>query len=297
MLNNILTIDIGGTFIKYGIFDDDYKLVVKGKMATPKENIDSFLKGLNNIYQQFTNIEGIAISMPGLVDADKGSASIDGALAFLKHDNIQKLISDYLNAKVHIENDGRCATLAELVLGNLKDVNDGATIILGTGIGGGIVIDRKIIKGANLYAGELSYLSINLNQNMQADNFFDSYCSLKGIASIIEAKIGMKDISGIEAFKMIKEGNLEIEKIMREVCHKIAMVIYQLQFIIDPEKVLIGGGISEEPLFINYIQEAIKEIALDNPKIRIMPKVDKCYFGNDANLLGALLNYKNRELY
>ena len=235
--------------------------------------------------------------MPGLVDADNGSAIIDGALAFLKHDNIQKLISDYLNIKVHIENDARCATLAELILGNLSDVNNGATIIFGTGIGGGIVIDRKIIKGANLYAGELSYLSIDLAKNMQGNNFFDAYCSLIGMASIIENKIGIKNISGIEIFKMIKEGNKDIEKIMRDICHKIAMIIYQLQFVIDPEKVLIGGGISQEPLFINYIQEEIKKIALDNPKIRIMPKVDKCYFGNDANLLGALLNYKNRELY
>ena len=297
MLNNILTIDIGGTFIKYGIFDEKYNLYTKGKINTPKENIDSFLEALNNIYQQFTNIEGIAISMPGLVDADNGSAIIDGALAFLKHDNIQKLISDYLNIKVHIENDARCATLAELILGNLSDVNNGATIIFGTGIGGGIVIDRKIIKGANLYAGELSYLSIDLAKNMQGNNFFDAYCSLIGMASIIENKIGIKNISGIEIFKMIKEGNKDIEKIMRDICHKIAMIIYQLQFVIDPEKVLIGGGISQEPLFINYIQEEIKKIALDNPKIRIMPKVDKCYFGNDANLLGALLNYKNRELY
>lgn len=297
MLNNILTIDIGGTFIKYGIFDEKYNLYTKGKIDTPKENIDSFLEALNNIYQQFTNIEGIAISMPGLVDADNGSAIIDGALAFLKHDNIQKLISDYLNIKVHIENDARCATLAELILGNLSDVNNGATIIFGTGIGGGIVIDRKIIKGANLYAGELSYLSIDLAKNMQGNNFFDAYCSLIGMASIIENKIGIKNISGIEIFKMIKEGNKDIEKIMRDICHKIAMIIYQLQFVIDPEKVLIGGGISQEPLFINYIQEEIKKIALDNPKIRIIPKVEKCYFGNDANLLGALLNYKNRELY
>lgn len=297
MLNNILTIDIGGTFIKYGIFDEKYNLYTKGKIDTPKENIDSFLEALNNIYQQFTNIEGIAISMPGLVDADNGSAIIDGALAFLKHDNIQKLISDYLNIKVHIENDARCATLAELILGNLSDVNNGATIIFGTGIGGGIVIDRKIIKGANLYAGELSYLSIDLAKNMQGNNFFDAYCSLIGMASIIENRIGIKNISGIEIFKMIKEGNKDIEKIMRDICHKIAMIIYQLQFVIDPEKVLIGGGISQEPLFINYIQEEIKKIALDNPKIRIIPKVEKCYFGNDANLLGALLNYENRELY
>lgn len=294
-MKKILSIDVGGTFIKYGFFDKDYVIYDKGKINTPKTSVEAFLRGIQEIIAKFPAVEGLAISLPGFVDDESGYVRIGGALTILSDTNVKELLSDRFALPVAIENDARCATLAELELGNLKDVNNGAAMILGTGISGGIVIDRKIIKGSNLCAGEISYLSMDLTATIANSNFFATHCGISGIANEIEKHTGLIDISGIEAFKMIKEGNEAVEMALRQVCHKIAMQIYQLQFIIDADKVVIGGGISGEPLFISYIQQAIAKIAEENPYLPCVPQVEACHFGNDANLLGALLNFENRN--
>lgn len=294
-MEKILSIDVGGTFIKYGFFDSDYVIYDKGKIVTPKKSVTAFLAGIQEIINKFSTIDGLAVSLPGFVDAECGHVRIGGALSVLSDTNVKELLSNRFSLPVAIENDARCATLAELTLGNLKDVNNGAAMIFGTGIGAGIVIDRKIIKGNNLCAGEISYLSMDLTSNITRNNFFSAHCSIGGIAKEIEKYTGLNDINGIEAFKMIKAGNKDVEQALKVVCHKIAMQIYQLQFIIDAEKVVIGGGISAEPLFIDYIKRDIAQIAKDNPSLPCIPQVEACYFGNDANLLGALLNFEKRN--
>lgn len=93
---------------------------------------------------------------------------------------------------------------------------------------------------------------------------------------------------------MIKSGNKDVETAVKNVCFKIAVMIFQLQVVIDPETVVIGGGISEEPLFIEYIQKAVHDIYSKNTDIPCEPHVVACKYHNEANLLGALYNYRKQ---
>ncbi|MCI5774289.1 MAG: ROK family protein [Erysipelotrichaceae bacterium] len=292
-MKDILAIDIGGTYIKYGMFDEAWQPLFKARIETPLNRVD-FMQVLDDIILNLPSIKGIALAMPGFIDAQKGYAYTGGSLHYLDDTSIVALLQDRYQLPVSVENDARCATLAELCLGNLQDVDNGAAIILGTGIGGGIVIDRKIIKGNHLSAGEFSFLSIDMEKGLQPDNFWASNCGKRGIMKAIQIESGLDDIQGEQAFFLIKQGNQQVAKAMQKVAHKLAMWIIQLQYIIDPDKVVIGGGISQEPLFMAYIQEALATAKASYPYLPCFPKIERCKFANDANLIGALLHYQNQ---
>ena len=294
MEKRILGLDLGGTFIKYCLFNENDEFLLKGKEMTPS-NIEDFIVLMKELVNHIKPIEGIAISMPGFIDAKSGYAKTGGAIKYLDDTNIVKLFKELFHVWVSVENDGRCATLAELETGNLKDVNNGIAIIVGTAIGGGIVVNREVLRGKHLIAGEISFMSGIVDEYPSYNSIFATYCGAYGIYREVEKTTGIKNMSGIEAFERIKNGDKKVEEALKTVCHRLAVYLYNLQVVIDPEKFVIGGGISAEPLFIQYIQEGIDDICSKNKDLPVKPNVDVCLYRNDANLLGALYNYKKNK--
>lgn len=163
-MKQYLLIDIGGTFIKYSLADEQARKISGGKVPTPLTNMDDLLAAIEGfaapLQGQFV---GCAISMPGRIDTRNGIAHTGGMLsAFMWEQPFAAQVEARLGVPVTIANDGKCAAAAEGWTGALAGVENGLVLVLGTGIGGGIILNGKVLMGAHAAAGEVSCLVSNM---------------------------------------------------------------------------------------------------------------------------------------
>ncbi|MBS5114490.1 MAG: ROK family protein [Erysipelotrichaceae bacterium] len=297
-----LVFDVGGTFTKYGLIDIRGNILEKSKFPTENKNgLEPFVDSLVKIYEQYKDkkIEGIALSVPGAVDVEKGIVYNGGGVPFLHEVCIKEVLSKRCDGiNVSVENDGKSAALSEVWLGNAKNVNDAVVYVFGSGIGGAIVKDRKIHRGNRLIAGEVS----NLITHYTKEDLQNKTSPIPGLwvydgsAYIMCLKVarqkGLDDnsVTGEQVFKWASEGDKICLNVLDNMYFEIAKQIYNTQYFFDPDIVLIGGGISEQPVFIEGIKKYIDEFSkLEHQFAK--PVVDVCKFNNDSNLLGALYNH------
>lgn len=291
-----LCIDIGGSSIKYALMSSNADFIEKGKVQTPLDNIENFIETIGKIYDLYRDrIEGIAISMPGRLDTKKGYAFSGGALEYIRECKIVEILKERCNTQITIENDGKCAALAEVWKGSLSDCNDGIVIVLGTGVGGGIIKDRKVHKGKNFFAGEFSFIMTNAEDD---EDFENVWASKNGSRALTEsfAKIkhlNKKEVDGFTVFNQINSGDEDALNILDEFTNNIAIQIMNLQCVLDPEKIAIGGGISAQPILLEYIRKNLDKHYKRCDEILEFPRVEivKCAYCNDSNLIGALYNF------
>lgn len=289
-----LVFDIGGTFVKYAIMDQDAKISKKGKIPSVKTNLEDFLESLVVLYNKFENVEGIALSCPGQVDVNHGIIYNGGNLMFLHQCNIVEELSKRCNGiKVAVENDGKCAGLAESIIGAAKDKQDAIVIAFGTGVGGAVIKNKKVHRGNRLIAGELSFLSTKYDRNLLKRNYWGSNGNAIHLSSDLD-KIKHKPkgtYSGEDVFEMAQQGDEDANNILEDFYFDIANQIYNLQYVFDPDIFCIGGGISEQTALIEGINRYV-DLIFDNTFQLIKPLVVKCQFRNDSNLIGALFNFQ-----
>jgi predicted NBD/HSP70 family sugar kinase len=293
-----LVIDIGGTFAKFALMDQEGHITSKGKRPTPRTNLSDFEQVIFSIidHHDLSNIKGIAISCPGTIDVDIGMIYYGGALPFLHLVNLPRIIEERYGKKAFIENDGKCAALAELWLGSVKDAKDSVVLVLGSGVGGGIIIDKKLHRGVNLSAGEVSFVMDRLDIKTKEATFFGlDGSAVNMVRRIAELKNHDDLTDGEKVFDYINKGDEEANAIFNEYCLYVASQILNLHYILDPNIFAIGGGISAQPILLERIQWAIDEIKKANPQHMANPKVVACHFQNDANLYGALYHCLNQS--
>lgn len=286
-----LAIDIGGSAIKYALLDENVNFIERGDAPTPLESIDEFVKSISTLYNKYNNVSAIAISMPGIIDPQKGFAYTGGVLSYIKNMNIVEILQEHCKVPIVIGNDAKCAAYAEVGYGSLKDVNDAVVIILGTGIGGCLIKDRKVHNGKNFAAGEFSAIKTNIEKGYENSQHWCNINGRYGLLQLVQNNLQTDtNYNGKEIFEMANNGNQKVIDAIDKFCENIAMQIYNLQAIYDPEKVAIGGGISAQPLLMELIEKNVDKvtkasIALGLPihKAVVVP----CKFRNDANFLGA----------
>lgn len=292
-MKKYLTIDIGGSAIKYGVIDEQLNFTSKGKVPTPLDTMENLLQTIGELVCNCQEpLAGLAVSMPGIIDNEQGYAYTGGALSYIHEINFKDELEAYTEMKVAICNDAKAATLAEMGYGHLKGIANGIVVVLGTGIGGGVVINNKLIKGTNFSAGEFSFIKGDVNDDSR-DNLFAFTNGIGGVKKEIFKASGLENIEGVEAFKMIKAGNKEVLAGMEAFCDKLAFHLYNLQVVLDVQRILIGGGISQEPMMIELINEAANRKFNGKFNFIKKPEIMTCQFCNDANLIGALYNFKN----
>lgn len=291
---NKLVIDVGGTAIKIALMNDNGKILERQERKTPHDSLQQFLDVICEVYALYQDqVDGLAFSLPGNIDSETGQIYAPGALAYNANTNLIDELHQRIDVDIAIENDGKCAALAEIWQGNLKDCQSGVVMILGTGIGGGIVLDRKVLKGKHFFAGELSYLSVEPHLNG-----FESVFAMKGstlsLVMNVAHKKGLdpKSIDGKKVFEMIEAKDEIACACLDEMCDILTTRIYNLQCLLDCEKVLIGGGVSQQPLLLQNIQDKLSKIYEKLPFPIPQAHVETCAFYNDSNLLGALYNFK-----
>lgn len=315
-----LVFDVGGTFIKYALMNADGDITETDKCPTPIEadgSVERFLNTIYNIYSKYKekNIEGIAMSLPGLIDVENGIVYGGGTLKYLDKVHLGKLLTEKCDGlRVALENDGKCAALCESWKGNAKDVKDAYVLVLGTGVGGGMIINHRVHHGCNLIAGEVSYTIHNMVRQ-QAESITPietidtieatietipyiagSCCSTTGLRGKVAKykNISLYDIKGEDIFKWAAEGDTGIQNILEDWYFEIAKMCMNIYMLFNPEIILIGGGISVQPLVIEGVRrytDKLSRIA----KIINGIKIDVCKYNNRSNLYGAIMNFK--QLY
>ncbi|MDO4337792.1 MAG: ROK family protein [Eubacteriales bacterium] len=301
-MKNYLVLDGGGTFTKYALMDENAVILEKDKVPTPyyedhtKEDYYQVLDGIVEKYRG--QISGIAFSMPGMLDSIRGFAMTAGFLNYLSNTPVASELSLRYGIPVTIENDGKCAALAEFWKGSLKDCTNGAVVVLGTGVAGGIIIDRKLYRGSRFTAGEYSYMCVDDRSRMELDSYLGMTGGAQGLAKAVAKRTGTdwQEYDGIEIFRLANAGDELVLKGLRDFTDALGTMIYNLNILLDLDVIAIGGGVSQQPLLHQYLKQSIQELMVKHPIRKIAPyipepNITNCRYYNDANLIGALYHY------
>lgn len=297
-MKRYLVFDWGGTSLKYAYMSEDGQIIQKNSVSSPVRSAtkEEFYAVLDSVVNQFDDINGIAISSSGVIDSENGVVGVIGAFPFLNGVCIAEELSQRYNKKVTIENDGKCAALAELWIGNLKDVDDGAVIVIGTNIGCAIILNRKLRRGKRFLCGELCACSTD-DKHLNDPYSYAGQHGTPYLCKIMQEKMGLNDeMDGIEAFNYINNKDPKALEALKEYTDSLAMMLFNINILLDLEKILIGGGISAQPVLLDSLKKSIRDIATYHVDIvkgtyYPLPVIDVCRFHNEANLLGALYHF------
>lgn len=295
----LFTIDIGGTFIKYGLMDVEYHLVHTDKIPTPP-TIEEFWQGLEGIVDPVREqIDGIAISCPGEIQKTLGFVFRGGLIPYLRNIPLASRLQQTFQVPVIVLNDGEAAGLAEARLGNLKDCPCGATLVLGTGVGLALLSNGDLLRGWQL----TEYIrSIDKTERTPENRRFHRELFLQGISNLLENTgsavqfvekashiLNLEKADGLAVFKVLnQDDNEEVKSLFQSYCHDIAILIFNLQSLLLLEKVTIGGGISSQLLLIDEISRQYHDLLSQkgHKQFEALP-IQAARFHNESNLIGA----------
>ena len=230
-------------------------------------------------------IEGVAFSAPGAVNV--AERRIDGisAVPYIHHRPIFGELAESFGLPVTIENDANCAGIAEVQIGAGRKAENAVFVVIGTGVGGAIFIDRKLYKASHLFGGEFGLMKPRgektLSQLGTAVKAAERYSQIKD-----------EEIDGQALFALQEAGDAVADLIVKELYDQIALGLYNIQVSIDPDTVILGGGISARPELAEELSTRLYKLLAEEGVAEIMPTVTTCEFQNDANLLGAALNFE-----
>ncbi|OEF09883.1 ROK family protein [Aliivibrio logei] len=299
-----LSFDIGGTDIKFGVLNEHGHILEQGKVQTESSG-EQIIQTIVDIKEQWSTrytFDGAAFSLPGFVDVNTGYLKTGGAIDDFYGFQFKEVMVEKLSLPVELENDVNCVALAEKWLGKAQSVDNFICITIGTGIGGAIYINNQMVRGHGFMAGEFGY--------MFTKNIFDTedkatatmsftasvreglrrrYSKLKNINSI-------EHLSGKDIFKLAESGDNIAINIIDDFYKNIAIGLYNLTFILNPEKIIIGGAISNRDDLISNIENKFEEIIQTQPSInkfnvKELVTIEKSTFNNDSGLIGSVYHF------
>uniref|UniRef100_UPI00403F7D9F ROK family protein n=1 Tax=Candidatus Enterococcus willemsii TaxID=1857215 RepID=UPI00403F7D9F len=277
--------DIGGSAVKHGLWHEQ-TLMQLNQFPTPAtfEELQVAMKQVINSYPE--PIEGVAISAPGAVNV--AQRRIDGisAVPYIHHRPIYDDFEAFFQLPVTIENDANCAGICEIEIGAGKQAQQAVFVVIGTGIGGAIFINRKIYKGAHLFGGEFGLMQ---NRNGKSLSYNGTAVNT---ASRLSETLG-KSLTGKDLFDLKEAGDQCATDALNTMYDNLAEALYNIQVSIDPEVIILGGGISARPELSNELHQRLQTLLADFGVPEIMPEIRPCEFQNNANLIGAALNFQN----
>ena len=296
-MSNYLTIDVGGTNIKYALMTEDAEILDKGEVPTPMEGVEQYLNTLISIYEKYKDRDpqALAMSAPGKIDSKRGYFYTAGALKYMNDTDLGALLKDRLPIPFTAENDAKAAALAEIWKGSMQGVENGCVIVLGTGIGGALIINGKLYRGSTYAAGELSCVSTRLDKPYNTVNMWAIQNGVGTMVADYANRIGADpaEMNGRILFDKANQGEYEAIAAIDLYCGGLATGIISLQHIIDVDVIAIGGGISKQLLLMERLERKIEEMyaGLAGYLPATIPQLVPCQFGNDANMIGALYHY------
>lgn len=295
-MDKYICLDIGGTAIKYGLADSRGRLFNKDSLPNviAKDGVDAFLDqvlGLIGSYQKYFKIQGAAISMAGMINPQTGEV-LHTAPHFpgLTGTNLVQLVSQKLQLPCRVENDVNSAALGEYWLGNGRGAKSLFCITIGTGIGGAFVLDGKLWPGNSFTAGEVGQAKLG------GRNHWEDAASVTALVQKAARLKGVdpETLNGKILCEMVRHGDKPLHRLLRETVHQWATGIAAICYMMNPQRVILGGGImAQQDLLEPMLQDSLKKELL--PVVLDKTTVAFAGLGNDAGLIGALYNFLARE--
>ena len=296
-------IDIGGSHVAVGLINQVGKIICKSeKNLSNKEKEEYFSKILvNTIIEQIsfvleksetdiTKINLIGIAVPGMVSKTN---IIKAENLHIKDLAIVKEINKFYNIPIKLRNDAKCAALAEKEYGSLKKAKDAIFLTLGTGIGGAMFLNEKLLVPSKYEGFEIGHMTIERNGiecNCGRKGCFEKYASMNALKEKIAKILEKENITGEELKEILENNkNLEINNIVEEYIDNLSIGLASLINIFEPEIISIGGSFAyyEKTLFKKLILRLEKENILNKKN---MPKLVLAKLKNDAGIIGSVLN-------
>ena len=284
-------IDVGGTNIAMGLVDESYRIIRKKSVKTdenssPEKMIQSIAEGISELVTEAGNIadnaldliDAIGIGVPGTAEPDTGKILYANNLGFEDLPfltEIKAKLDPHLAEKTFFENDANAAAIGEYITGDY-DVPVFVMVTLGTGIGGGIIINGKLLRGCNYAAAEFGHMSINIDGcdcNCGRKGCFEDYASATALIqqakeameqdnakeSLLWKEIAAKDeLDGEKFFRAVKAGDKTAEKVLAGYCNYLAEGLTNLINILQPDVIVLSGGITRvADLFLDKVKEKV----------------------------------------
>lgn len=292
----VLAIDIGGTSIKIGVVEQANVIESTSMRNVFKGKSIDFIAGIKdfcNIYINKYHISKIGIGCPG--DINDGKVEMAANLGWKNYNILEDFQNNFPGLQISVLNDGIAAFYGEKKYGALKDVSNAIFVTLGRGVGGAIIIDNKILKGAFNKAGRIGHMIINRQGrrcNCGRKGCFETYASVLGLIATVKeynqkdhdenTKINDEKLSGYQIVQYAKMANPMVLAAIRKWNLDIAEGLLNLCNLFDPQKIVIAGGITESDLLdLNLIKEFINKRGYEHCEIVLTS------FKGKTGLIGA----------
>ncbi|MBN1351547.1 ROK family protein [candidate division KSB1 bacterium] len=307
-MNHYIGLDLGGTNLKYALGNKHGEVLVK--LTRPSQASESLEKILHNMFaaveklleiaklEKF-NVISIGVGSPGSIDFENGR--VIGEVPNLKGWTdvpIREILQERFRLPVWTDNDANMVAIAEARVGAGKGFRNLVFITVGTGIGGGIIIDGKLYRGASFNAAEIGHTSIIMHgKRCKCGNIgcLEMYASAPAIVKLYMEKLNQENVDFDEdiistelIFERVKERDVIATETLDEACEALGAGLANVVNLINPEAIIIGGGVSEAgESFLGRVRKVVFDRALPAalPGLRII----KAELGNDAGIVGAIL--------
>lgn len=307
MSQYVFGVDIGGTTVKLGYFDTEGNVLDKWEIPTRKEDNGSRIlpdvaasieKKIKDAGIDRKDVAGVGVGAPGPVDS-KGVIYKTANLGWGVF-SIKETLENILKLPVMAGNDANVAALGEMWKGGGQGYKDLVVVTLGTGVGGGIIVDGKVVAGFNGAGGEIGHITVNHDEieacNCGQYGCLEQYTSATGIVRVAKRKLAktndetslrnFPELTAKDVFDEAKSGDAVALGLVDEVCGILGSTLSNIACVVDPEVVVIGGGVSKAgSILIESIQKHFVETsfhACRNTKFVIAG------LGNDAGMYGCV---------
>ena len=304
-----LGVDIGGTAAKLGLVDEEGRIISSVNEYPVKFDdyetpiIETVVKSVRHFMDEnnknFAEIAGIGVSATGGINTKLGI--VEGSAGHIKNwegTNIRSRLESEFGVKTAVLNDANAAALGEMWKGAAIGKENVVVMTIGTGVGGGIIVDSKILLGTKGFAGEIGHIPVNVDgEDCSCGNkgCIEHYGSTSALVRNVKEAVISGEIKGIEAgkvdgrliFKEVAAGNDTVKKYVDEWISYISATLVGLVHIFNPEMIILGGGVSrQKELFVDKVRERVLHGVMPNFAIGLT--VEAAKLGNDAGIIGAV---------
>ena len=305
-------IDVGGTNVKIALVDDKGKIIYSNSVPTYAQmgyeyTVNNIKQAIRDLMKETntkpSDIQGIGFDFPGQVDYKTGVVKLAPNIPGWVNVPIAKMIEDEFHIPTRIDNDVRCAALGELKFGAGKGCENFVCITVGTGIGSGLVINGKLVRGAANAAGEIGHIKLQMQDGPICGcgdtGCLEAFASGPSIVAMAQEYLksgkstNFREMAGVDGeitpyivAKAAEAGDPVAKRIFEKTGYYIGMGLVSVINLLNPEKVIIGGGVAEAgDLLLEPIRKTIKERAMviAGSSVEIVP----AELGNSAGVIGA----------